>query len=93
MPTVPATSSVLETQDPERGPVGTDEPRLQVFMDVGDRGFFEEIAVALLAFAQRSVKVQPHSSAAARAAKIRKMSSFRGSEGIGRSSNTARWPR
>ena len=49
----------LDAQNPHGGAVGADEARFEVFLDVGDRRFLVEIAVALLAFGQVLFKTQP----------------------------------
>jgi hypothetical protein len=63
--------------------------RFHVFCDVSERGFFVQVPPVLLAFAELLLDVEARNSAAARAARMRNVSSFRGSPGIGRSSKTA----
>ena len=48
----------LDPQNAQGGTVGADKPRLEVFLDVGDRGFFIQVPQTLLACAKLPLQVK-----------------------------------
>ena len=83
----------FEAQNPDRGPVRPDKARIEILMDVRDRRLLKQVAVPLLAFNQSALDAKTRQLGRRAGRKDRKISSFRGSRGIGRVSKTARCPR